>query len=62
MYFPIQKILLNHVFQLFSGFWPKILYIRKMTQKQLLRHAENSNFCEHILGYDENLLEKIEEY
>jgi len=33
-----------------------------MTQKQLLRHAENSNFCEHILGYDENLLEKIEEY
>ena len=33
-----------------------------MTQKQLLRHADNSNFCEHILGYDENLLEKIEEY
>ena len=33
-----------------------------MTQKQLLRHAENSNFCEHILRYDENLLEKIKEY
>ena len=33
-----------------------------MTRKQLSSHAENSNFCEHIFGYDENILEKIEEY
>ena len=33
-----------------------------MTQKQLLRHGENSKFCKSILGYDENLPENIEEY